>query len=42
MERNLATELLSIIQSNMSDEEIRQALEQYHDNDIANVFEDLE
>ena len=35
-------EILEIIRSNKSNEEKRQALSQYHDNDIADVLNKLE
>ena len=34
-------ELEAIIKSNLSDDEIREKLSDYHENDIADVLEDL-
>ena len=41
MERDLLLEIESIINSGKSDEEIREALADYHENDIASVVHDL-
>lgn len=41
MERNLLEEIELIINSEKSDEEIREALSDYHENDIASVVHDL-
>ncbi len=41
-ERNYSSAILSIIRSDISDEELRISLEEYHDNDIALAIEDLE
>ena len=40
-ERNYHTAILSIIRSDLSDEELKAALEEFHDNDIASILEDL-
>lgn len=41
MERNLLQEIESIINSGKSDDEIRESLADYHENDIASVVHDL-
>ena len=41
-ERDYGTQILSIIQSDANDEEIRTQLQEYHENDIAGIFEELE
>lgn len=41
-ERNYRAEILEIIRSSLSDEEIRSRLDEYHDNDIASVFDELD
>lgn len=41
MERNLTNEIVSIIQSDLSNEAIKSALEMYHDKDIADSFASL-
>ena len=40
-DRSYREQILAIIRSDISDEEIKQALEEYHDNDIASVIEEL-
>ena len=40
-ERDYASEILSIIKGENTDEQIKELLEKYHDNDIASVFEEL-
>ena len=40
-ERDYGTQILGIIRGEGSDEEIREQLQEYHENDIAGVFEDL-
>lgn len=40
-ERNYHSQILSIIRSEISDEELKAALEEFHDNDIASILEDL-
>ena len=40
-ERNYHSAILSIIRSDLSDEELKAALEEFHDNDIASVLEEL-
>ena len=40
-ERDYGEEILGIIRSNYSDSEIKAQLEEYHENDIASVFEEL-
>jgi len=40
-ERDYGEQILSIIRSNCSDSEIKAQLEEYHENDIASVFEEL-
>ena len=40
-ERDYRSDILSIIRSDLSDAEIRDALEEYHDNDIASVIEEI-
>ena len=40
-ERDYGAEILALIRSGLSDEEIRMQLDDYHENDIAGVFEDL-
>ncbi len=39
MERNIIDEIISIIHSDLSNEEIKQELDKYHDNGIASTFE---
>lgn len=39
--RNFSTIILSIIRSDLSNEQIKLALDEYHDNDIASVLEEL-
>ena len=41
-ERDYSTQILSIIRSDISDEEIKSQLQEYHENDIASIFEELE
>lgn len=41
-ERDYSAKILGIIRSDLSDSEIRAELEEYHENDIASVFEELE
>ena len=41
-ERDYGTEILGIIRSGFTDEEIKEQLLEYHENDIASVFEELE
>ena len=40
-ERDHSAQILSIIRSNENDDEIKAQLQEYHENDIASVFEDL-
>lgn len=40
-ERDYGAQILSIIRSDLDDSEIKARLEEYHENDIAGVFEDL-
>ena len=40
-ERNYHSEILAIIRSELSDTALKEALEEFHDNDIASVLEDL-
>ena len=40
-ERDYGTQILDIIRSGLSDDEIRIQLEEYHEKDIAIVFEEL-
>jgi magnesium transporter len=40
-DRSYREQILAIIRSDISDEEIKQALDEYHDNDIASVIEEL-
>ncbi len=40
-ERDYSAQILSIIRSDLSDGEIKTQLEEYHENDIANAFEEL-
>ncbi len=40
-ERNYHSAILAIIRSEMSDNELKAALEEFHDNDIASVLEEL-
>ena len=42
MEKNILLEILEIVNSNKSDEEIRTLLEDYHENDIASVLEEVD
>ena len=39
--KDYASDILNIIRSNLSHDELRDALGNYHDNDIAKIFEDL-
>ena len=41
-ERDYSTQILGIIRSDISDEEIKSQLQEYHENDIASIFEELE
>lgn len=41
-ERDYSTQILSIIRSDSTDEEIKAQLQEYHENDIASIFEELE
>ncbi|MBQ8393799.1 MAG: magnesium transporter [Clostridia bacterium] len=41
-ERDYGTQILSIIRSDCNDEEIKAQLREYHENDIASIFEELE
>jgi magnesium transporter len=41
-ERDYGAQILGIIRSNCSDEEIKTQLQEYHENDIAGIFEELE
>lgn len=41
-ERDYSTQILSIIRSDCNDDEIKSQLEEYHENDIASIFEELE
>lgn len=41
-ERDYGTQILSIIRSESNDEEIKAQLQEYHENDIASIFEELE
>ena len=40
-ERNYREDILSIIRSDCTDEELKERLDEYHDNDIASVLEEL-
>ena len=40
-ERDYGTQILNIIRSDINDDEIKTQLEEYHENDIASVFEEL-
>ncbi len=40
-ERNYHSAILSIIRSDISNEELKAAMEEFHDNDIASILEDL-
>lgn len=40
-ERDHSAQILSIIRSNENDDEIKEQLQEYHENDIANVLEEL-
>ena len=40
-ERDYGAQILTIIRSGLSDEEIREQLTEYHENDIASIFEEL-
>ena len=40
-ERDHSAQILSIIRSNCNDSEIKEQLQEYHENDIANVLEEL-
>ena len=40
-ERDYGAQILGIIRSNGSEEEIKAQLEEYHENDIASIFEEL-
>ena len=40
-ERDYSAQILGIIRSDLSDDEIRVRLEEYHENDIAGVFDEL-
>ena len=39
--KNYSVQILEIIRSNHTDEELKRMLEEYHENDIASVFEEL-
>ena len=39
--KNYGVQILEIIRSNHTDEELKRMLEEYHENDIASVFEEL-
>ena len=39
--KNYSVQILDIIRSNHTDEELKMLLEEYHENDIASVFEEL-
>lgn len=41
-ERDYGAEILGIVRSNCTDEEIKEQLQEYHENDIASIFEELE
>ena len=41
-ERDYGAEILGIVRSNCTGEEIREQLQEYHENDIASIFEELE
>ena len=41
-ERDYSTQILGIIRSDSTDEEIKTQLQEYHENDIASIFEELE
>ena len=41
-ERDYGAQILSIIRSDSDDEKIKSQLEEYHENDIASIFEELE
>ena len=40
-ERDYSAQILGIIRSDLSDDEIRVRLEEYHENDIASIFDEL-
>ena len=40
-ERDYGAEILAIVRSNLSDEEIKTQLQEYHENDVASIFEEL-
>lgn len=40
-ERDYSSQIVGIIRSNLNDDEIRERLEEYHENDIAGSFEEL-
>lgn len=40
-ERDYSAQILGIIRSELSDDEIKTQLEEYHENDIASIFEEL-
>ena len=41
-ERDYGAEILGIVRSDRTDEEIKEQLQEYHENDIAGIFEELE
>ena len=41
LERDYGAQILALIRSGLSDEEIRGQLDEYHENDIAGIFEEL-
>ena len=40
-EKDYGAQILGIIRSNGTDEEIREQLQEYHENDVASIFEEL-
>jgi len=40
-EKDYGVQILGIIRSNCTDEEIREQLQEYHENDVATIFEEL-
>ena len=41
-DRDYGIQILNIVRSGASDEEMRELLSEYHENDIAGVFEELD
>ena len=40
-ERDYSSQIVGIIRSNLTDDEIKERLEEYHENDIAGSFDEL-